>query len=113
MATGQLKVCSALSLAVLLVAYFYKQHSDEILKQHLNNVLSGLLRAESKINMPPEKKVAIGFGSCLDVISVGTHVLDKLNSTPPLVPEHYNEIEKMEELEKVFAYFFRHGAAAE
>ncbi len=103
----------AISLAVLLAAFYYKQSNDEELRNHLENTLSGLLRAEQKANINPQTKVAVGFGACSDIFTDGMKVLDGINATAPDIPEHVNKIVTREDLEKIFGYFFEHGAAAE
>ena len=109
------KTGTFLSILVILAAYFYKRQTNDsdVLRNRLNNVLSGLLRAERQVALGSEPKVAVGFGACLDVIGDAVDVLEKLGARSPDLPEHFNELESQEDLEKVFAYFFRHGAAAE
>lgn len=105
-----------LSLTILLLAFVYKRinvSDDEYLKAQLDTVLKGLLRAEKKVDLDPETRVAVGFGSCLDLIADGLAVLKNVGATPPDRPKHVNEIRSLEEFEEIFAYFFRHGAAAE
>ena len=110
---GYVKGGSVISIIIILAAYYYKRQSDEALQQHLQEVLSGLLRAEEKVSLPEQPKVAVGFGACQDIFSDAMEVLDKLGATPPEDPKHFNQITSMEDLERGFAYFFRHGAAAE
>ncbi|KAI0215573.1 putative ADP-dependent glucokinase [Lamellibrachia satsuma] len=107
------KTGTFVSFLIILAAYFYKRQTGDVLRNRLNNVLHGLLRAESQVELGFEPKVAVGFGACLDVIGDAVEVLDKLGARSPDFPEHFNELESLEDLEKVFAYFFRHGAAAE
>lgn len=107
------KTGTFISSLVILAAYFYKRQTGDVLRNRLNNVLHGLLRAESQVELGFEPKVAVGFGACLDVIGDAVEVLDNLGARSPDFPEHFNELESLEDLEKVFAYFFRHGAAAE
>ncbi len=106
----------AISLAFLLTMltiFYYKQSNDEELHNHLENTLSGLLRAEQKAKVNPQTKVAVGFGACSDIFTDGMKVLDGINATPPETPEHVNKIVTREDLEKIFAYFCEYGAAAE
>lgn len=103
----------SLSLVVLLVAYCYRSYTDKILKDRLDTVLNGLLRAERKVGLETRTKVAVGFGACLDGFANATELLEKLGAVPPKTPEHFSSIANKEEFEKVFAYFFRHGAAGE
>ena len=110
---GYVKSGSVFSIIVLLLAYVYKRQNDEALKQHLENILSGLLRAEQKVTLPEQPKVAVGFGACQDIFSNAVEVLDKLGAVAPENPKHFNQISSKQDLEKGFAYFFKHGAAAE
>ena len=95
---------------VILAVLLYRRNAEADLKQ---DVLTGLLRAERKVPPNPEVRVAVGFGACQDVIADGLQTLHKLDARPPAEPAHFDEILDQQELEKVFAYFFRHGAAAE
>ncbi len=112
MASFGVKVGGMVSVVVVLAALLYRQDTHEELKEHMDHVLTALLRAEKKV-LPPQSRVAVGFGSCLDIIADGLDVFEKLGANPPDDPEHFNEVDNKEELEKLFAYFYRHGAAAE
>ena len=103
----------AISLAVLPIALYYKRSNDEELRRHIEETLSGLLRAEKKANVNPQTKVAIGFGASADIFTDGIRVFDGINATPPKIPDHVNKIVTKEDLEKIFGYFFEQGAAAE
>ena len=113
MASFYLKAGGSLAILVVLAAVYYKKDQGDELKDQIEHVLSGLLRAEKKVPLPAETKVAVGFGSCLDVVADGLDTLEQLGANPPDIPEHFNEVSNREELEKLFAYFYRHGAAAE
>ena len=108
-----MSLAHAVVLLTMLKAFYYKQSNDEELRNHLENTLSGLLRAEQKANVNPQTKVAVGFGACLDIFTDAMIVLDGIDATPPEIPEHVNKIVTREDLEKIFAYFFEHGAGAE
>ena len=105
------------AFAAILAAYFYNRHANQkILLAHLNSVLSGLQRAENKVklsNVDARPRVAVGFGACEDVIVDALEVFAKIEANPPQIPRHMDEIRTKKDLEEVFAYFFRHGAAAE
>ena len=113
MASFGVKSGSLISLTILLAAYFYKRQAEEELKDHLQKVLSGLIRAEKKVKLPNQPKVAVGFGACQDIFANAVDVLDKFGASPPDDPIHINQIKTREDLEQGFAYFFQHGAAAE
>ena len=107
------KVATFVSIAALLAAYIYKQQTDDILKEHLQNVLTGLIKAERKVQLSEGPKVAIGLGACLDYFSKALGTFDVLGINPPTTPKHFNDIQNVDELSQVFTYFFQHGAAAE
>ena len=100
---------------VLIVAYFY-QHpwfTDEAGDaKRLDLILSGLLRAEKRLE-PPKAKVALGFGGCEDLLVDVMDLLDKVQLAAPDVPKHHDSVDSLQELSELLAYFFRHGAAAE
>lgn len=104
--------CVSISLLVLLAALLYRRHSEEILKERLNQVLSGLLRAEKKVPAAP-KRVALGFGGCEDVFVEAMDIFQRLNLTPPASPRHHDSVKNGQELAELLAFFFQHGAAAE
>ncbi|GIY85870.1 ADP-dependent glucokinase [Caerostris extrusa] len=76
----------------------------------LEETLNGLLLEESFAEVSPDTKVAIGFGSCQDIIVQSNEVIF---DRPPKSPDHFFTITNKEEFLKVFAYFYRHGAAAD
>lgn len=99
-----------ISLAVLIVSYAYNKYKLQNTTNKLEETLSSLLRVENSARVSPGIKIALGFGSCQDIIVQSNQViLDR----PPEIPEHFYSINTKEELLKVFAYFYRHGAAAE
>ncbi|GFO14322.1 ADP-dependent glucokinase-like [Plakobranchus ocellatus] len=112
MFSGSVKIGASLSFLVLIVAYLYKRHADEILQERLRDVLSGLLRAEKKISLE-SKRVAVGFGACEDIFTNGLNLLHHLNLTSPQEAVHQDLVNTPEELAQLFAFFFESGAAAE
>lgn len=106
---------TALSLLIVLVAFWYRQPVDQSLQSRLDMVLSSLLRAESKVGMDryPRPRVAIGFGGCLDIIVDGVNLLNKAGIEPSRRPFHHNYINSEKQLAESFAYFFPPGAASE
>ena len=106
-------VSSLLAFLFLVTALLYKRHLDTAADEHLKSVLEGLLKAENAVRQTNDLRVAVGFGSCVDVIGPGLDILEKIRAEVPSVPEHFDTVHNKEELEKIFAYFFRHGAAAE
>ena len=113
--SGYFKGLSLISIAIALIAYLYSSKYGNLLDIRLGDVLDGLVKAEKKVptSSSPKTKVAIGFGGCVDYFGNGLHILKLMNAKPPVQPEHFDRISSLEELEKSFAYFFQHGAAAE
>lgn len=109
---GSIKVGAAISFIVLLLAYFYKRHTDDLLQARLQDVLSGLLKAEQKVPLP-KAKVAVGFGGCEDIFVNGLQLLKRLNLTAPDEVKHHNFVNNAEELAELMAFFFSQGAASE
>ncbi|GFS15232.1 ADP-dependent glucokinase [Elysia marginata] len=112
MFSGTVKIGASISVCVLIAAYFYQRHADEVLQERLRDVLSGLLRAEKKIPIE-SKRVAVGFGACEDIFTNGLALLNALNLTSPSEAVHQNFVNTPEELAQLFAFFFQSGAAAE
>ncbi|CAL1528501.1 unnamed protein product [Lymnaea stagnalis] len=114
MVSGSIKWGFSFPVLIVLAAFFYRRHFDEILQKRLNEVLSGLLRAEDKGQQSfKPQKVAVGFGGCEDIITDGLELIKILNLTSPKKAIHHDAVYKEEELAQLFAYFFQHGAAAE
>lgn len=112
MASAPVKFGSLLSFCILLYAVYYRKNdiSDERLSSLKEHLL--FLESENRVgqgNLQP--KVALGYGACHDLFVNATALLDhrELKGNP----RHYNEISNKEEFLKSFAYFFKHGAAAE
>ena len=102
------------SIAAVLIAfslYYYrgKTENDPVL-----SILAGLLRAEESLPARGDsKKVAVGFGACMDVFTEAVPLLDTLNLTSPEEPCHHDVVDSGTHLAEVLAYFFKYGAAAE
>ncbi|XP_046750171.1 ADP-dependent glucokinase isoform X2 [Diprion similis] len=105
-----LKFGTIVSILVIVLAIYYRK-SDNTLQKRLIAVLEGLERVETKHDGLPRPKVAIGYGICTDVYIDAKYLLKYSNDIG--FPEHFDEITTEEELLKSFAYYFRHGAAAE
>lgn len=74
-------------------------------------VRHGLERLETKHQISMRPKVAIGYGACTDVFVEAKYLLSYSDDMGQ--PKHFDEIKTEAELLKSFAYYFRHGAAAE
>lgn len=110
-----MKYGSAVSLFVVLLAFWFRSPQNAGLDDRLDTVLSSLLRAESKVFVDnvARPRVAVGFGGCVDLIVDGVSLLKKINLPSTDQPLHHDYIENAEQLAQSFAYFFAPGAAAE
>lgn len=122
MSAYEVKLFVVGAVLVLVLAILYRRHqgpADEAVDPpaaaagHMARVLRGLLAAEDAVPLDRDLRVAVGFGSCVDVIASAADVLRTLNASVPDDPQHFNTVHDQEEFERIFAYFFRHGAAAE
>ena len=100
-------------LGVTLVIYRpdLMRKPDNDLKVTMDNVLQSLLIQEKKVDVNHKPKIAVGYGACKDVFVEAKDILGHLK--PPGELQNFNEIETMDQLLKMFGYFFSHGAAAE
>lgn len=101
---------TAISVAIILLAYMFNRYKHDYNSNILRETLTGLLREENSAKVSPETKIAIGFGSCQDIVVQSSQVIF---DRPPSYPKHFYSITNKEEFLQVFAYFFDHGAAAE
>lgn len=99
-----------LTIFIVLVAIYFR-NQDEELRNRLLAVLHGLERLETKHGISVRPRVAIGYGACTDVFIDAKYLLHY--SAKVGQPKHFDEISNENELLKSFAYYFRHGAAAE
>ncbi|XP_017274114.1 ADP-dependent glucokinase [Kryptolebias marmoratus] len=109
-----MKYGSAVSLFVVLLAFWFRAPQNAVLDDRLDTVLSSLLRAERKVGRNNARpRVAIGFGGCVDLIVDGVSFLNKIGISHTDQPLHHDYLESSEQLAQSFAYFFAPGAAAE
>ena len=101
----------AITVLVTFFAVFVKRNYDEELRTKMELVLKSLLNHEESSKVAPKTRIAIGYGACKDIFVDGKDLLE--NDVPPELPEHFLQIESYEQMLKMYAYFFRHGAAAE
>ncbi|XP_063226286.1 ADP-dependent glucokinase [Bacillus rossius redtenbacheri] len=108
--SGLVKTCAFVSVFIVFIAFFMRNNFDDELRSKLNIILESLERVEKEHSVI-SKKVAIGYGACLDLFVDGNVLLpyNDLGSNP----EHFTDISSNKELSKTYAYFYRHGAAAE
>lgn len=107
-----------ISLVAVLIS-FYLNNVSELIKHDANisrqtSVLTGLLELEENNFVATgalKPRVAVGYGACHDVFVSAKELLknEVLNGSP----EHFDEIKNDFQLFKSFAYYFKHGAAAE
>ncbi|CAG5043641.1 unnamed protein product [Parnassius apollo] len=112
MAGAPMKLGSLISFCIVLYAIYFRK--IEINDERLVPVKEHLLFLESKNKVGvgvSQPKVALGYGACHDLFVNATLLLDYRDLKGS--PEHFNEISNKEEFVKSFAYFFKHGAAAE
>lgn len=101
--------------AVLLVLLVLTPVQDTF-RGDLGLILDGLLRQELRhgVRQGAFPRVAVGFGSCKDVVALdGVLVLERAGLSPPSAPHHHGKLSTADEVSETFAYFIRHGAAAE
>lgn len=82
-------------------------------KADLPRILHGLLKEEEFPLRNQENRVAIGFGSCIDIFADGLETLERAGIAPPETPLHHNILSSQEQLAETFAFFFERGSASE
>lgn len=97
------------AVSVMLLALYFRSPEDE-LQVRLKNVLSGLITIDQRYETC-NPRIAVGYGSCKDIVFDGRDVLDF---------EHRSEnefdvddIKSYDDLLKAYTYYFKYGAAAE
>ena len=85
-----------------------------LLNAQLVNIFNDLVTiADQPLN---DYKVAVGFGSCVDIFTDAVPLFDYLKFRAPKnndEVEHYNVIDNSDQLTSGFTYFFTKGAASE
>ncbi|KAG8336372.1 hypothetical protein J6590_046480 [Homalodisca vitripennis] len=99
-------LCSALFVCISI---YLNISPDDELSIRLKYVLQGLIDVENKFKSE-SPKVAVGYGACNDLFVEGKQFLEFDTNVKP---KHCDEISSETDLKDTFAYFFRHGAAAE
>lgn len=107
MAGDSLKVGSLITIAAILYALYIRESVDTRLGPVKNSLLA--LELDAKVTGPP--RVALGYGACHDLFVNATALFSETGTLD--APAHFNEISNKEELLRSFAYYFKHGAAAE
>lgn len=101
--------CLVSFLFLVLASYIPTQRQEV----NLDRILHGLLKEEE---FPPKhhpRKVAIGFGSCVDVVTGGVELFERLGIAAPEESFHNQVISSDQELAETFAFFFERGSASE
>lgn len=112
MAGVSVKIGSLLSFCVVIYSIYYRDSS--LSDPRLSAVRDYLLDLE-RYNVvgigAKQPRVSLGYGACHDLFVNATALLkyEALKGEP----KHFNEISTKEEFLNNFAYYFKHGAAAE
>ncbi len=95
-------------VSAMLLALYFRNTEDE-LHSRLKNILSGLIMTDKKqeINYP---RVAVGYGSCKDIVFSGNDIIQCSKFDGDLKSESINSLD---DLQQWYSYFYEHGAAAE
>uniref|UniRef100_H2YAA4 ADP-dependent glucokinase n=1 Tax=Ciona savignyi TaxID=51511 RepID=H2YAA4_CIOSA len=108
------KFSGAVSLLVILVAVlFNRRNGIQDFNKAIPDILDSLRKAEKLVEVNQNIKIAVGFGGCMDVFVNAVELLNVVDIKTPKTPKHQSILTKKEDLSEGFAYFFRHGAAAE
>ncbi|XP_049874957.1 ADP-dependent glucokinase [Pectinophora gossypiella] len=112
MAGAPLKLGSMVSFCIVLYAVYYRNRDggDERLSP-VHQQLLALERASVVGAGARQPRVALGYGACHDLFVNATQLLDARRLRH--APQHYNDISNKDQFLESFAYFFKHGAAAE
>ena len=100
-----------LVIVAITAAYFGVRFTNK--SSRVENVLAGLLKEERSVNFSTDTKIAVGFGSCLDLFVDGIPLMDALGLKPPDEAKYHDPITNLQELAETFAFFLSNGAAAE
>ncbi len=116
------KVGLVAALAVALVAIYYRSVGDKeyLMKAQMETVLKSLINQEKTVKIKAAAgqeqaagpRIAVGYGACDDLFVDARDMFDSAADVPDS-PAHFNEIATEQQLRRMFAYFFQHGAAAE
>jgi len=103
------KYVSLLALIVGLVIVWLRPGQEGLLK--VDTVISSLLKYEAKYVEENQPRIAVGYGACKDLFVTGSHML--ANISYPDDPKNFLGVGNMEELVRMYGFFFKAGAAAE
>lgn len=101
------------AIAFILIAIFIPHWKDKLFQTEMKSILDGLLLQERRYRVNKQSKVAVGFGSCWDIVTNGLRLMELANISAPGDPVHHDTISSRPQLAQAFAYFFQNGAAGE
>jgi len=109
---GAGKFGSLLALLLAIWLLWLRPPADELLTGgRVDTVIASLLRYEANRPLAAVPRIAIGYGACRDLFVKGSHIM--ANQSFPDNPEHFLAVGNADELRRMYAYFFKAGAAAE
>ncbi|OQR72976.1 ADP-dependent glucokinase-like [Tropilaelaps mercedesae] len=112
MAVGRMSIAlTCLAVVALLGAYWFGKSEENEAQKRLQLILGGLLETERQVPVEPSTRIAVGFGSCQDLIVPSRQLFRNLRA--PDQPQNHDVIHTHEQLLEAFTYYFKHGAAAE
>ncbi|CAI4230870.1 unnamed protein product [Auanema sp. JU1783] len=103
-----------LSFICFIVPYLYSQFNDEQ-RRSTFSVEQAMFNAWDKTITKPSSsfsKAVVGFNANVDLIVMGTNLIESLNTTCN-EPSDHESLSSLNDLHETFAYFFQRGAAAE
>lgn len=107
--TQVVTVGTVCSICIIVISIYLREPEDDLQKR-LTDVLKGLIAVEKQY-VKHTPKVAVGYGACHDLVISGQDFLNYDESVG--IPQHFDDINSVDELKKSYAYYFRHGAAVE
>ncbi|XP_059473362.1 ADP-dependent glucokinase [Neocloeon triangulifer] len=108
MPSTALKAAGVASAIALVIALMLRS-TPLVLDQRLAAVLEGLERVERRHGVGAGTRVAVGYGACNDLFADAAALFADSSAKPTYSPR----LLERQQVVDTFAYFFRHGAAAE
>ena len=102
-----------LVVPIILSLFVFYKYNEDWNRENIQTVIDGLIKAEKSATVNDGLRVAVGLGSCIDVIAPAISTLEELGLTSPAEAEISKNIQDLESFSKVFTYYFKYGAAAE
>merc|ERR1719508_610198 len=103
------KCLSLVAVVVGMVLIWLRPGQEDLLK--VDTVISSLLKYEAKYVEENRPRIAVGYGACKDLFVTGSHML--ANVSFPSNPDSFLGGGDMEQLVRMYGFFFKAGAAAE